>query len=40
MNKAWHYLGAVAVVVIGVWIATAFANPIANFTTGSPPNNQ
>lgn len=35
MSKSWHYLGAVVVVVVGVWIATAFANPIASFT-GNP----
>jgi hypothetical protein len=32
-GKAWHYLGAVVVVVVGVWIATAIANPIAGITS-------
>lgn len=32
-GKAWHYLGAVVVVIVGVWIATAIANPIAGITT-------
>jgi hypothetical protein len=32
MSKAWHYVGALAVVVIGVWIATAIANPVASLT--------
>ena len=30
--KAWHYVGAVVVVVLGVWIAGAISNPIANLT--------
>jgi hypothetical protein len=38
MNKAWHYVGAVVVVVVGVWIATAFTNPIASVTGNA--NNQ
>ena len=32
MSKAWHYVGALAVVVVGVWIATTFTNPIASLT--------
>lgn len=32
MGKAWHYVGAVLVVVVGVWVATAIANPVASLT--------
>jgi hypothetical protein len=32
MKTAIHYVGALAVVIIGVWIATSFANPIASVT--------
>ena len=32
-SKAIHYLGALAVVIIGVWIATAIANPIAGISS-------
>lgn len=40
MNKAWHYLGALAVVVVGVWIATSFTNPIgAVFTKQAGDSN-
>jgi hypothetical protein len=35
MGKAWHYVGAVVVVVVGVWIATAFTNPIASVAGGA-----
>lgn len=35
MGKAWHYAGAVLVVVVGVWIATAIANPVAKFTAST-----
>lgn len=38
MSKAWHYVGAVVVVVVGVWIATAIANPIAGITGGAGNN--
>lgn len=31
MSKIWHYFGAVAVVVVGVWVAQVVSNPIAGF---------
>jgi hypothetical protein len=30
MSKAWHYLGALLVVVAGVWIAGVIGNPLSN----------
>jgi hypothetical protein len=34
MAKAWHYVGALAIVIAGVWIATAIANPLSKINTG------
>jgi hypothetical protein len=28
MNKAWHYVGALLIVIAGVWIAGVIPNPI------------
>lgn len=28
--KAWHYAGAVLVVVIGIWVASIIPNPLAS----------
>jgi hypothetical protein len=33
MGKAWHYAGAILVVVVGVWLATAISNPISGITS-------
>lgn len=35
MGKAWHYAGAVLVVVLGVWIASMVSNPLAGLTSKS-----
>lgn len=34
MDKAWHYVGAVLVVVVGIWVAQLLPNPLAGFTIG------
>jgi hypothetical protein len=35
VHKAWHYVGAVLVVVVGIWVATLIPNPLASI--GSKP---
>jgi hypothetical protein len=32
MNKAWHYVGAVVVVILGVWLAGAIPNPLKSLS--------
>ncbi len=35
MNKAWHYVGAVLVVVVGIWVAGMIPNPLSRIGTTS-----
>ena len=35
MDKAWHYAGAVLVVVVGIWLASVVPNPLASITNKS-----
>jgi hypothetical protein len=34
MHKAWHYVGAVLVVVVGIWVAQMIPNPLSG--VGAP----
>jgi hypothetical protein len=36
MDKAWHYAGALLVVVVGIWIATVIPNPLTSLTQKTP----
>jgi hypothetical protein len=33
VNKAWHYAGAVLVVVVGIWVASVIPNPLSSLSS-------